>query len=223
LALFALGIAFRDTDPELRFPVETTTAPLATEETPSPSETEPTTEATEPPVTLVSTAQISSTGDMLMHMPCIEAGQNSDGSYSFDHFFKYIKDYVTRADYAVANSQGESRILLYFTKSIGEVTYDLVIWVGLNNSLTCIISTDRALEVDTELSDTSENAIANSTVSKALAGKQERLMDGGNIKTVNGQNILGRGNIEIEGGGGGTDVDLYPTEYSDDFNDDFTS
>lgn len=59
------------------------------------------------------------------------------------------------------------------------------------------------IEVDTELSDTSENAIANSTVSRALAGKQERLMDGVNIKTINGQNILGRGNITIEGGGGG--------------------
>jgi hypothetical protein len=60
------------------------------------------------------------------------------------------------------------------------------------------------VEVDTELSDTSENAIANSTVSRALAGKQERLMDGVNIKTINGQNVLGRGNIEIEGGGGGS-------------------
>lgn len=59
------------------------------------------------------------------------------------------------------------------------------------------------VEVDTELSDTSGNAIANKTVSRALAEKQERLMDGVNIKTINGQNILGRGNIEIEGGGGG--------------------
>lgn len=60
------------------------------------------------------------------------------------------------------------------------------------------------VKVDTELSDTSENAIANLTVSRALAGKQERLMDGVNIKTINGQNVLGRGNIEIEGGGGGS-------------------
>lgn len=64
------------------------------------------------------------------------------------------------------------------------------------------------IEVDTELSDTSENAIANSTVSRALAGKQERLMDGVNIKTINGQNVLGRGNITIEGGGGGSSVEV---------------
>jgi hypothetical protein len=85
------------------------------------------------------------------------------------------------------------------------------------------IESSAKVEVDTELSETSENAIANSTVSRALAEKQDLLMDGINIKTVNGQNILGGGNIEIEGGGGGSDVDLYPTEYSDEFNDDFTS
>lgn len=29
--------------------------------------------------------------------------------------------------------------------------------------------------------------------------------------------------IAVEGGGGGSDVDLYPTEYSEEFNDDFTN
>lgn len=103
LSLIAVGIALRETDPELRFPVETTTNPQVTEEAPTTTVTDPTTEPTEPPVTRVSTAKISATGDILMHMPCIEAGQNSDGSYSFDHFFKYVKDYVSGADYAVAN------------------------------------------------------------------------------------------------------------------------
>lgn len=102
------------------------------------------------------------------------------------------------------------------------------------------------VEVDTELSDTSENAIANSTVSRALAEKQERLMDGVNIKTINGQNVLGRGNITIEGGGGGGSITLdsemsdtsenavsnkvikeyvdsfIPSEFSEEFNNDFT-
>ena len=72
------------------------------------------------------------------------------------------------------------------------------------------------IEVDTELSETSENAIANSTVSRALAEKQERLMDGINIKTVNGQNILGGGNIEIEGGGGGSSVEVVDSLDSED-------
>lgn len=102
LTLFALGIAYRDTDPELRYPVTpTTTQPV--ENNTTPVTTEPTTEPTQPSVTLVSTAKITAMGDMLMHLPCIEAAENSDGSYSFDHFFKYIKDYVEQADYAVAN------------------------------------------------------------------------------------------------------------------------
>lgn len=33
-------------------------------------------------------------------------------------------------------------------------------------------------------------------------------MDGINIKTINGQNVLGRGNITIEGGSGGSSVEV---------------
>lgn len=51
---------------------------------------------------------------------------------------------------------------------------------------------------------------------------QEQLVSGQNIATVNGQSLLEGGNIVIEGGSG-TDVDLYPTEYSEEFNDDFTN
>lgn len=38
-------------------------------------------------------------------------------------------------------------------------------------------------------------------IADELAGKQDRLMDGINIKTINGENITGQGNIVIEGGG----------------------
>ncbi|MBR5782011.1 MAG: hypothetical protein IKY27_08555 [Bacteroidales bacterium] len=44
----------------------------------------------------------------------------------------------------------------------------------------------------------------------ALAEKQENLVSGTNIKTINGQSILGKGNIEIVGGGGGTSVEEIP-------------
>lgn len=101
LVLFALGIKFRDTDPELRVPIETTTSP-STEEAPTTQTPVPTTEPTEPPVTLLSTAKISAMGDMLMHLPCIEAAKVSDG-YDFTPFFRYLQDYIRQADYAVAN------------------------------------------------------------------------------------------------------------------------
>lgn len=52
---------------------------------------------------------------------------------------------------------------------------------------------------------------------------QEQLVSGQNIATVNGQSLLEGGNIVIEGGGSGSDVDIFPSEYSDEFNDDFTN
>lgn len=40
-------------------------------------------------------------------------------------------------------------------------------------------------------------------ISTALASKADTLVSGTNIKTINGESILGEGNITIEGGGGG--------------------
>lgn len=44
----------------------------------------------------------------------------------------------------------------------------------------------------------------NKAVNVDLSGKQETLISGTNIKTINDQSILGSGNITIGGGGGGT-------------------
>lgn len=85
--------------------------------------------------------------------------------------------------------------------------------------------------VDDELSDESDNAIANRAVANALKEKQDALVSGENIKTVNGQSLLGKGNIEIQGGtggGGSVDPELLEAympmarEFSDDFNNDFS-
>ena len=99
------------------------------------------------------------------------------------------------------------------------------------------------ITVDSFLSETSTNAVQNKVVTKALkekqdtipdlatirsgaakgataiqehqdiSGKQDKLVSGQNIKTINGKSILGSGNIVIEGGSGGS-VDLtgYATE-----------
>lgn len=39
-----------------------------------------------------------------------------------------------------------------------------------------------------------------------VEAKQDKLVSGTNIKTINGQDVTGAGNIEIEGGGGGVNV-----------------
>lgn len=81
--------------------------PISTQ-APETQATEP--ETTEPPTTLppepehvVSTATIGATGDILMHLPVINTGLQSDGSYNFDRIFRYLNEYSASADYAVAN------------------------------------------------------------------------------------------------------------------------
>lgn len=60
-----------------------------------------------------------------------------------------------------------------------------------------------SITIDTNLSPTSGNAVANSAIYAALSGKQESLVSGTNIKTINGESILGSGDIQIQGGSGG--------------------
>lgn len=90
------------TPPATTKPTETVTEEPTSEPT-EPSTEEPTQAPTEPPVTLVSTATVASTGDMLMHLPCIRPAAQADGTYQFDHYFTYLSEYVQLADYAVAN------------------------------------------------------------------------------------------------------------------------
>lgn len=54
-------------------------------------------------ITVVSSATISSQGDLLMHKPVIETCKDEDGNYDFSSIFRYVKDYVAGYDYAVAN------------------------------------------------------------------------------------------------------------------------
>lgn len=77
-----------------------------------PSETIPRQTETQPPETtlpepevahVVSTATISTQGDLLMHQPVFSSCQKSDGSYDFESIFRYCKDVVSEADYAIAN------------------------------------------------------------------------------------------------------------------------
>lgn len=55
--------------------------------------------------------------------------------------------------------------------------------------------------VDQTYSATSENAQSGKAVAGALSSKQDKLVSGQNIKTINGQSVLGSGDIPIGGGG----------------------
>lgn len=56
-------------------------------------------------------------------------------------------------------------------------------------------------QVDDSLSDTSENPVQNKVIKTALDTKQETLVSGTNLKTINDESLLGSGNIVIQGGG----------------------
>ena len=73
---------------------------------PSTQTTEPSTAPTEPEdpgVTVTGTATLGATGDMLMHMPCVNPALQSDGTYDFGAYFTNFSAYVQAVDYAVAN------------------------------------------------------------------------------------------------------------------------
>ena len=70
--------------------------PEGTEQT-LPAETEET-----QPYVEIARASILATGDVLPHGPLVKAGLQGN-TYSFDNFFAYIRNYVTQADFSVAN------------------------------------------------------------------------------------------------------------------------
>lgn len=61
---------------------------------------------------------------------------------------------------------------------------------------------DIITDIDTIRAGASKGATALQT-HQDISGKQDKLVSGTSIKTINGQSILGSGNITIEGGGGG--------------------
>ena len=72
-------------------------------------------------------------------------------------------------------------------------------------------ATETALAGKVDL--TTYTAYTGSTAT-AIAAKQDTLVSGTNIKTINNQSLLGSGNIDIQGGGGGDNVvELTKAEY----------
>lgn len=90
--------------PSLENNASVMTLPVSSVSTTTPPETTLPPETTMPePEHVVSTATVLSTGDLLMHLPVINKNAKGDGTYDFSPMFRYCKDYVTEADYALAN------------------------------------------------------------------------------------------------------------------------
>ena len=65
------------------------------------------------------------------------------------------------------------------------------------------LTNDAGFATLSEVQSLLENYVAENELETALAGKQDTLVSGTNIKTINGYSILGEGNIQIQGGSGG--------------------
>ena len=71
--------------------------------------------------------------------------------------------------------------------------------------------TSGATEISTALASKADTATTytktetDNAITAATSTKQDKLVSGTNIKTINNQNILGEGNIDIQGGGGKDD------------------
>lgn len=60
-------------------------------------------ESKKDPDSVVATASLSSVGDLLIHAPVFNSVLLKDGTYDFNLIFQYVKPYLEKADYCVAN------------------------------------------------------------------------------------------------------------------------
>lgn len=82
---------------------------------------------------------------------------------------------------------------------------------------------DSTHKLDADLVDdtTSTNKMVSASDKTTWSGKQDALVSGTNIKTINNESILGEGNITISAGGGGTSVYSYNfLQYKSDYSTD---
>lgn len=81
-----------------------------------------------------------------------------------------------------------------------QAQYDALVSGGTVDPNTFYIITDAQ---GADLSQYYTSAQTESAITAAVSGKQETLVSGTNIKTINNESLLGSGNITIQGGGGG--------------------
>ena len=92
--------------------------------------------------------------------------------------------------------------------TVGELTNDAGY---ITNTVNDLVNYDTTAAVDQKLSQKADKSeipdvsrlVTDEELSSGLSGKQDTLVSGTNIKTINGYSILGSGDIQIQGGSGG--------------------
>lgn len=134
-------------------------------------------------------AQRTSAGNIIVAAPTIDT-HAATKKYVDDELSKKLNKSVPASGFGVP-----------MIKSDGTETLVKVASGGVTASAFMLTTTTGAMFVGTP---TVDNHAANKKyVDDAIGTKQDTLVSGTNIKTINGSSILGSGNIVIEGGGGG--------------------
>ena len=120
----------------------------------------------------------------------------------------------TNKIYLVPKTQGQSQngydeyIFINETwEKIGSTDIDLSQYATQDFVIQQVTSATQGMAtidyVSEQLTQALQEYVTTDTFTSSLAGKQDLLVSGTNIKTINGYSILGEGNIQIQGGSGG--------------------
>lgn len=106
-------------------------------------------------------------------------------------------------NYPTGSSNGAQQLLLQYavtTTIPTEADWKTVNYINNINLSSLLSSSDIANNLTTTASGKVLDARQGKVLADAIANKQDTLVSGENIKTINNQSILGEGNISIEGG-----------------------
>ena len=127
---------------------------------------------------------------------------------NFDEFWQYYKKYVVfkRVGYEPINImvdslENEIEIPYTILAESGEFKIG-VFGTTETETLPTLYSKDIKIRYGTDTHGTTPPTYIPSEIDQLRLSKQDKLVSGENIKTVNGNSILGSGNITIEGGSG---------------------
>lgn len=117
---------------------------------------------------------------------------------------EYVTNAVSTATADMAtNASVDSKLFNYVTnESLTSTLNNYALSSAIPTSLSQLTN-DAGFATLSEVQSILENYVAENELETELAGKQDTLVSGTNIKTINGYSILGEGNIQIQGGSGG--------------------
>lgn len=133
-------------------------------------------------------------------------------------------EYINNAEYI---SSAKTIVLYQDETEVATIDATAFIKDGMVDSvtvsgsiLTIVFNTDAGKEpINVDLSDVVDlsnywtSAQTQSAINQASSGKQDTLVSGQNIKTINNESLLGAGNITISGGSGSNIIELTQAQY----------